>query len=147
MPQLLSRLKCLFALLAGLAVVACATRGTAQLQQWLLICVGMAGILGGAWYLYAPSRLTPRRQRALRNEVDVFIDLVRQLHALFQTAREGRIYPWHDDTLQTLKTKMHEAVERIAWVAEAGEEIASSTPEVLAPAESESKPEATGLSK
>ena len=121
MSQFQSRLKSLLILLVGLLVVGGAFGSSPQFQQWLLMGLGVAGVLVGAWRLYGPNLRKERRNKALRDEVDSFLELVRQVHALFQTAHDGRPYPWHDKTLNGLRTTMHDSVERIVEIAETGE--------------------------
>ena len=124
MSQFQSRLKSLLILLVGLLMAGCAFGSSPEFQHWLLVGLGVAGVLLGAWRLYGSNLLKERRNKALRDEVDTFLELVRQVYSLFQTAHNGCPYPWHDKTLNTLKTTMHDSVERMVEIAENGGEPA-----------------------
>ena len=128
MLQIQSRAQGIFILLGGLGLVICALVDTPQLQRLFLICLGVIGLIAGAWSLYAPRLPKARQFRVLRNEVDTFLDMVRQLHALIRSAEENTPYPWHHQTCDNLKTAMHDSVERMAEVAAVSDRAPASTP-------------------
>lgn len=117
MLQIQTRAQGIFILVGGLGLVLCALVDTPQLQQLFLICLGSIGLIAGGWSLYAPRLLKARQYKALRDEVDSFLDLVRQLHDLMRTAADNTPYPWHDEIFNALKTEMHDSVERMTEVA------------------------------
>lgn len=121
MSKLHYRLKSLGIMLAGCTIIGLAFCSSPELQNWLLIGLGIVACFVGGWQLYGRNFVKERRNKVLRDEVESFIELVRQVHSLFQTSLHGRPYPWHDAALSTLTATMHESVERMIEVAETGE--------------------------
>lgn len=89
---------------------------TQPYQQMALAGVGFVVIVIGSWRLYDPLLPSKRLYSALRQEVDDFLDLVRQLNResvkLKQTPSEASL-----DVLKDLQTAMHDAIDRITLCA------------------------------
>lgn len=72
--------------------------------------VGVVFVLVGVWYAANPFLRTERRYLVLRQEVQRFIGLVRQLN-------HSAINPGSTRSLEHIKGEMHESVDRMARVA------------------------------
>ncbi|WP_143301283.1 hypothetical protein [Candidatus Entotheonella palauensis] len=82
----------------------------------LVFGVGLTMIVVGAWRVFYSLLPNERRFTALREEVDVFLETVRQLNAMAYAARQ-EAHVWYPQAIQDLKASMHDGVERMADVA------------------------------
>lgn len=78
--------------------------------------LGLAMVIVGSWRVFYSMLPNERRFTALREEVDAFLDLVRQLNAVAYAARQ-EAHVWYPKAIQDLKASMHDGVERMADVA------------------------------
>ncbi len=108
----------LIAALVGMAVVLSSLLFLDNLVVWYAtIMTGLAVVLGGFLYGAHPFLTNERRHRALREEVDRFMELVRQLN-------EIAVSSGSEDELEHLKSRMIASVEQMAAVAEVRSDVA-----------------------
>ncbi len=90
--------------------------------------VGLAMLMVGAWRVFYSLLPNERRFTALREEVDTFLETVRQLNAVAYAARQ-EAHIWYPQAIRDLKTSLHDGVERMADIAGVPEamELAEST--------------------
>ena len=84
--------------------------------QIAIVMVGIVLIEAGVWKLAHQFLPNDRQFHALRDEIDTFIGLSRQLNELALTMREEDSIE-HRRTFNNLQTSMHEVVDHIASVA------------------------------
>lgn len=82
--------------------------------QLIVVVVGLLLIEAGIWKLTQPILPDERRYRALRAEVDEFIQHVRRLNAAGIRVRND---PSAEESLRSARLAMHESVERMALFA------------------------------
>ena len=94
---------------------------SANLQlQVIVVLIGVLLIQGAVWKFTNPFLPSERKYDDLRNEVDDFIDLVRELNEAAVSARQTRALEAADAVEQVL-TKMHLSVDQMGRLA--GREI------------------------
>ncbi len=91
--------------------------------------IGLAMILAGLWRVLYSLIPNERRFTALREEVDTFLESVRQLNAVAYAARQ-EAHIWYPQAIRDLKASLHDSVERMADIAGVPEamELAEATP-------------------
>lgn len=82
----------------------------------VIVGVGIAMVVVGSWRLFYSFLPDERRFTALREEVNTFLETVRQLNAVAYAARQ-EAHVWYPQAIQDLKAALHDCVERIAEVA------------------------------
>ena len=97
----------------------------------VIFAVGLMMMLAGLWRLLYSLMPDQRRFTALREEVDTFLDSVRQLNAVAYAARQ-EAHIWYPQAIRDLKTSLHDGVERIADIAGVPEAM-EATESVLQP--------------
>ena len=97
--------------LVGLALVASSLLFLDNLTMWFTtIILGLIALQGGVWYAAHPFLTSERRFLGLRNELDRFVTLVRQLN-------RAAIDPEADGNFEAVKAEMLESVERMSRLA------------------------------
>ena len=97
--------------LVGMVLVASSLLFLDNLTMWFTtILVGLAALEGGVWYAAHPFLTSERRFHGLRDELDRFVTLVRQLNS-------AAIEPDAHGNLESVKADMMESVERMARLA------------------------------
>lgn len=97
--------------LTGLLFVASSLLFLDHITVWFtLIIVGLAALQGGVWYAAHPFLTSERRFLGLRNELDRFVTLVRQLN-------EASLDPSARHRFESVKSEMLQSVERMAELA------------------------------
>ncbi len=91
--------------------------------------IGLAMILAGLWRVLYSLIPNERRFTALREEVDTFLESVRQLNAVAYAARQ-EAHIWYPQAIRDLKASLQDSVERMADIAGVPEamELAEATP-------------------
>jgi hypothetical protein len=79
--------------------------------QLIVVLIGLLLIEAGIWKLTHPLLPDERRYRALRDEVDDFIQYARELNAAAIRAASD---PAAQEELRSARLRMHESVERMA---------------------------------
>ncbi len=82
----------------------------------VIVAVGIAMVVVGSWRLFYSFLPDERRFTALREEVNAFLEIVRQLNSVAYAARQ-EAHVWYPQAIQDLKAAMHDGVERMAEVA------------------------------
>ena len=100
-----------------------------------LIGTGLLVMQAGVWYMANPLLTSERHNTVLRQEVDRFIGLVRQLD-------RAKVDDTPHEELTQLRASMHESVDRMSELAGTREEVgqapAQPVPATAAPASRES---------
>ncbi len=99
-------------------------------RSTVIFGVGLTMLLVASWRVFYSLLPNERRYTALREEVDAFLEIVRQLNAVAYAARQ-EAHVWYPQAIQDLKASMHDGVERMADV--------TGVPEAMELAEAASK--------
>lgn len=88
------------------------------------IALGLLVMQGGVWYMANPVLTSERRYTRLRDEIDDFINLVRQLN-------QAVVAKAPSDELEKLSSAMHESVDKMTALAgsQSAARAAPETPE------------------
>ncbi len=78
--------------------------------QVLILTLGLSLLLAGIWYSGNPILTRERKYTALRNEMNDFIDLVRELN-------KAALAPEQQGEMENVKARMREGIERMGAVA------------------------------
>ncbi len=116
MRKLRKFLQAVLPLLGGVLLLYSAVAVPSLQRQFVILGIGFAVLLLGAWRLFHWLLPNEREYVALRSEVDEFLALVRQLNT---SSIEAKTKPAsrHFQAIQDLQQEMHVSVDRMVGLA------------------------------